>query len=49
MLPRGEHTPYRVWEVMELRARYVRWPQIAARLGMPEHVVRDWIARFGNR
>ncbi|MFJ7212712.1 helix-turn-helix domain-containing protein [Amycolatopsis sp. NPDC098790] len=35
--------------MIELRARYVRWPQIAARLGTPEHVVRDWIARFGNR
>ncbi|MFB9686121.1 helix-turn-helix domain-containing protein [Amycolatopsis plumensis] len=49
LLPRGERTPYRVWEVMELRARYVRWPQIAARLGVPEHVVRDWIHRLGNR
>ncbi|MFF1612238.1 helix-turn-helix domain-containing protein [Amycolatopsis sp. NPDC058278] len=48
-LPRHERTPYRVWEVMELRARYVRWPQIAARLGLPEHVVRDWIHRHGNR
>lgn len=48
-LPRGERTPYRVWEVMELRASYVRWPQIAARLGTPEHVVRDWIHRLGNR
>jgi hypothetical protein len=47
--PRPERTPYRVWEVMELRARYVRWPQIAARLALPEHVVRDWIHRLGNR
>lgn len=48
-LPRNERTPYRVWEVLELRARCVRWSRIAARLDLPESVLRGWIHRLATR
>ncbi len=48
-LPRHERSPYRVWEVMELRARHVRWSQIAVRLNLPENIIRGWIHRLGTR
>ena len=48
-LPRHERTPYRVWEVMELRARGVRWSRIAMHLRLPEHALRSWIHRLATR
>lgn len=48
-LPRYERSPYRVWEVMELRARGVRWSQVAVRLRLPENVLRGSMHRLATR